>query len=311
MIFDASGSRLLDGAMSTLAQLTSDVARYSAEWWRDLAIRLSLSVAIAIVVTLLLRAWVRRTEARANEAADDSMEGPRRRRIATIAGLISATLQVIVWIVILFYVLAAFGVPLGPLFASAGIAGVALGFGAQTLVKDTLAGLFIALEGQFDIGDVIDLQTEGGPVSGTIEGLTLRITSVRQYDGTLSIVPNGSIQVTSNKTRGWGRAIVDVRVALTEDPDRVRDTLEQLLQELAADEPLRGWLREAPTVLGVVQLTDVAQVERVVAQTTPGNRLEAERFIRERITARITEQGIKVPPVPGAFGAAGETGVGL
>lgn len=297
--------------MSTLAQLTSDVARYSAEWWRDLAIRLSLSVAIAIVVTLLLRAWVRRTEARANEAADDSMEGPRRRRIATIAGLISATLQVIVWIVILFYVLAAFGVPLGPLFASAGIAGVALGFGAQTLVKDTLAGLFIALEGQFDIGDVIDLQTEGGPVSGTIEGLTLRITSVRQYDGTLSIVPNGSIQVTSNKTRGWGRAIVDVRVALTEDPDRVRDTLEQLLQELAADEPLRGWLREAPTVLGVVQLTDVAQVERVVAQTTPGNRLEAERFIRERITARITEQGIKVPPVPGAFGAAGETGVGL
>ena len=253
-----------------LAQASGDVARYSAEWWRDLGIRLGLAVVLALVATFLLRAWVRRCERRARDAADDSMEGPRRRRLATIAGLVSATLQVIIWIMIGFYLLAAFGVPLGPLFASAGIAGVALGFGAQTLVKDTLAGLFIALEGQFDIGDVIDLQTEGGPVSGTIEGLTLRITSVRQYDGTLSIVPNGSIQVTSNKTRGWGRAIVDVRVALSEDPDRVRQALDDLLMELANEEPLRSWLREAPSVLGVVQLTDVAQVERVVAQTRPG-----------------------------------------
>jgi len=202
-------------------------------------------------------------------------------------------------------------VPLGPLFASAGIAGVALGFGAQTLVKDTLAGLFIAMEGQFDIGDVIDLQTEGGPVSGTIEGLTLRITSVRQYDGTLSIVPNGSIQVTSNKTRGWGRAIVDVRVSLTEDPDRVREVLDELLTEFANSEPLHSWLRESPSVLGVVQLTDTAQVVRVVAQTRPGNRLDAERFLRERITARITERGVKVPPVPGAFGPQGGAGLGL
>jgi moderate conductance mechanosensitive channel len=294
-----------------LAQASIDAARYSTEWWRDLGIRLGLAVALVLIATFLLRAWVRRCERRAEAVADDSMEGPRRRRLATIAGLVSATLQVIIWIVIGFYLLAAFGVPLGPLFASAGIAGVALGFGAQTLVKDTLAGLFIALEGQFDIGDVIDLQTEGGPVSGTIEGLTLRITSVRQYDGTLSIVPNGSIQVTSNKTRGWGRAIVDVRVALAEDPDRVRQALDDLLAQLANEEPLRAWLREAPSVLGVVQLTDIAQVVRVVAQTRPGNRLEAERFLRERITARITEQDIKVPPVPGAVGQAGGSGVGL
>lgn len=294
-----------------LAQASADVARYSSEWWRDLGIRLGLAVVLALIATFLLRAWVRRCDRRAQDAADDSMEGPRRRRLATIAGLISATLQVIIWITIGFFLLAAFGVPLGPLFASAGIAGVALGFGAQTLVKDTLAGLFIALEGQFDIGDVIDLQTEGGPVSGTIEGLTLRITSVRQYDGTLSIVPNGSIQVTSNKTRGWGRAIVDVRVALDEDPDRVREALEDLLAELANEEPLRSWLREAPSVLGVVQLTDIAQVERVVAQTRPGNRLEAERFLRERITARITERGIKVPPVLGAMTPPGGSGIGL
>jgi small conductance mechanosensitive channel len=297
--------------LAQIPEIPSDVVRYSSEWWRDLAIQLGLAITVAIVITLLIRAWVRRAEQRAKDASDDSMEGPRRRRLATIAGLASATLQVLLWIVIVFYVLAAFGVPLGPLFASAGVAGVALGFGAQTLVRDTLAGLFIALEGQFDVGDVIELQTEGGPVNGTIEGLTLRSTSVRQYDGTLSIVPNGNIQVTSNKTRGWGRAIVDVRVALTEDPDRVRETLEELLDELVGEEPLRSWLRDAPSVLGVVQLTDVAQVERVVAQTRPGNRLEAERFLRERITSRITEHGIKVPPVTGAVGQPGASGVGL
>lgn len=292
--------------------LAIDAPRYTGDWWRDLAIQMGIALVVALVVTVLLRAWVRRCDRRAKAAADDSMEGPRRRRIATIAGLVSATLQVIVWIVIAFYLLAAFGVPLGPLFASAGVAGVALGFGAQTLVKDTLAGLFIALEGQFDVGDVIELQTEGGPVNGTIEGLTLRITSVRQYDGTLSIVPNGSIQVTSNKTRGWGRAIVDVRVALIEDPDRVRQVLEELLRELADVEPLRSWLRDPPSVLGVTQLTDSAQVVRVVAQTSPGNRLEAERYIRERVAARITEKGIQAPPMPGVTAPQGsEQGIGL
>jgi len=292
--------------VQVVAQASGDVARYSAEWWRDLGIRLGLALALALISTFLLRAWVRRSERRAQEAADDSMEGPRRRRLATIAGLVSATLQVIIWITIGFYVLAAFGVPLGPLFASAGIAGVALGFGAQTLVKDTLAGLFIALEGQFDVGDVLDLQTEGGPLSGTVEGLTLRVTSVRQYDGTLSVVPNGSIQVTSNKTRGWGRAIVDVRVALSEDPEKVRAVLEELFTEISDADPVKPWLRDQPKVLGVTQLTDVAQVIRAVAETLPNHRFDTERYLRERIAMRMTERGIQVPPIsPGRMPDAG------
>ena len=264
---------------------------------------MGLAVAVAIVITLLLLELGAPGRAAAKDTADDSMEGPRRRRIATIAGLASATLQVLLWIVILFYVLAAFGVPLGPLFASAGVAGVALGFGAQTLVRDTLAGLFIALEGQFDVGDVIELQTEGGPVSGTIEGLTLRHhlgAPVRRHaEHRAQRQHPGHEQQDARLGAGDRRR----RVALTEDPDRVREALEDLLGELADEEPLRSWLREAPSVLGVVQLTDVAQVERVVAQTRPGNRLEAERFMRERITARITEQGIKVPPVTGTTGS--------
>ncbi len=283
--------------MMFLAQVTD---KFSAEWWRDVAFGTGVAVAMAVVVTVATKLWSRRAGQKAAEAEKDPATARPARRRATVIGLIAGTVQIVAWVTVLLILMSEMGVPLGPLFASAGVLGVALGFGAQTVVKDTLAGLFIALEGQFDVGDVLDLQTEGGPVTGTVEGLTLRVTIVRQYDGTLSTVPNGSIQVTSNKTRGWGRAIVDVRVALTEDPERVRTVLDALFAQMAGEEPLKDWLRDPPKVLGVTQLTDTAQVIRAVADTLPNHRLEAERTLRARVTTCITENGIAVPPIAGA-----------
>jgi len=184
-----------------------------------------------------------------------------------------------------------------PLVASAGILGVALGFGAQSLVKDTISGLFMFLEGQYDVGDMVDLTASSGTVSGRVEALSLRTTSIRQYDGSLSIVPNGLIEVTNNRTRGWGRAVVDVRIALAEDADRVRGVIEELFAQILDQEPLKGWLREPPIVLGVTDLTDTAQVVRVAAETQPSHRIDAERYLRERIVQRMAERGVRVPPV--------------
>ena len=269
---------------------------FSGAWWTHLAWSFGVSLVIALAVTVVGRRLVRHARRRAQAGAED-VEGRALRRRATVIGLTAGTLQVIAWFFLVTVTLAALGVPLGPLFASAGIAGVALGFGAQSLVRDTLAGLFIALEGQFDVGDNVDLQSDGGLVSGTVEGLSLRVTTIRQFDGMLSTVPNGSIQVTSNRTRGWGRAIVDVRVALDEDPERVRKILEHLFDELVEDAPFDTWLRERPKVLGVTQLTDVAQVIRVAAETQPNHRMDTERLLRERISSRTTEKGVKSPPV--------------
>jgi len=283
--------------MTFLALVTD---RFSADWWREVAFGTGIAVALALVVTIATKLWSRRAGRKAAEAEKDPATARPARRRATVIGLIAGTVQIVAWVTVLLVLMSEMGVPLGPLFASAGVLGVALGFGAQTVVKDTLAGLFIALEGQFDVGDVLELQTEGGPVTGTVEGLTLRVTIVRQYDGTLSTVPNGSIQVTSNKTRGWGRAIVDVRVALTEDPERVRTVLDALFAQMALEEPLKDWLRDPPKVLGVTQLTDTAQVIRAVADTLPNHRLEAERTLRARVTTCITENGIAVPPIAGA-----------
>ncbi len=265
--------------------------------WLAFGLRDAIAIAVALAVSVIGRRYARRTRRRANASGDD-VEGRKLRRTATVVSLVVATVAVIVWFTVLLSILAWLGVSIGPLLASAGIAGVALGFGAQTLVRDTISGLFILLEGQFDVGDAVDLETEGGRVSGTVEGLTLRVTSVRQFDGTLSVVPNGAIQVTSNKTRGWGRAIVDVRVAIGEDPERVREALQSLFDELVEREPFASGLRKEPQVLGVTQTTDAAQVIRVVAETRPNQRYDIERRLRERISATISERGIKVPAVP-------------
>ena len=277
--------------------LATSVTNWTGDEWLGFALKTSILLAIALAVSVIGRRYLRRARRRAN-AAGDEPAGRKLRRTATVVSLIVTTVAVIVWFTAVLSILSWLGVSIGPLLASAGIAGVALGFGAQTLVRDTISGLFILLEGQFDVGDTVDLETEGGRVSGTVEGLTLRITSVRQFDGTLSVVPNGAIWVTSNKTRGWGRAIVDLRVALGEDPEKVRARLEELFAELAEEEPFASGLRTEPQVLGVTQTTDTAQVIRVVAETQPAQRYQIERRLRERISAAVTRSGIRVPPVP-------------
>ncbi len=277
------------------------VPRFSKEWWLSVGIALGLIVAVAGVVNAIARRYVRRLISKAEEQQrndPDRDRAQRMRRTATVARLILSTFQVVVWTIVVLVVLGSIGVNLGPLLAGAGIAGIALGFGAQSMVRDTLAGFFILAENQYAVGDSVELQTTGGAVAGTIEALTLRITSIRAFDGTLNIVPNGNINVTSNKTRGWGRAIVDVRLTFDQDVEQVRAVLQDLFQDLAGTEPFATGLREEPKVLGIVQLAADAQVLRIAAETIPSRRWEIERELRERITMRLAERGVALPTTP-------------
>ena len=283
---------------TTLAQAA--VEQFSSEWWLTVGVSLGLILVVAVVVNVIARRYVRRLENRATELAEGTEREKLRqaRRRATVAKLLLDTFQIIVWSVVVMIILTSLGVNLGPLLATAGIAGVALGFGAQTIVRDTLSGFFILAENQFDIGDTVELQTSAEPVSGTVEALTLRITTVRAFDGTLNIVPNGNILVTSNKTRGWGRAIVDLRLPYDQDVDQVREILTELFDEIREVHPFEGALREGPDVLGIVQLTDAAEILRVVAETIPSKRWEIERVLREQMTNRLTQRGVAAPPIP-------------
>jgi small conductance mechanosensitive channel len=275
--------------------VAEDLKVFSGEWWVRFALGVGVALVIAVVASWIVHHYVRRYRRRAASSGDDP-SGRRRRRLATAVGLAGGVIIVIAWSVVVLSLVSFFGVALGPLIASAGIAGLAIGFGAQQLVADTISGLFLVLEGQFDVGDTVQLETDGGQIAGTVERLSLRATAIREFDGTLSTVSNGLIQITRNKTRGWGRAIVDLRIALDEDPEKVRVLIEALLHDLANVEPYASGLREEPKVLGVTQLTENAQVIRVTAETEPSKRVDVERAMRQSIAGRLNAEGIRRPP---------------
>jgi small conductance mechanosensitive channel len=278
--------------LSGLAQVQRDPFT-----WEQDGLRIAVIVVVAIVVAIASRFIVRRFRRRL-EGSPSLTQVVNLQRATTLAHALSTALVVVIWAVALLMVLGELRVNLAPLLASAGVAGVALGFGAQSLVKDTLSGFFILLENQFGVGDVVELQTSAQPISGKVEGLTLRITSLRAFDGSLHVVSNGNIQVVSNRSRGWGRAIVDVRIAHGEDTDTVREILEELFEELRAEPAFSDPIREGPSVLGVETTSDFAQVVRVIADTRPSKRLDVERLLRERVTKRLTSKGVRLPVPP-------------
>jgi small-conductance mechanosensitive channel len=270
-------------------------------WFDNNGVRTIAIMVVAIVVTIVTRFLVLRFRHKL-EGKPSLTQELNLQRAATLTHALSTAIIVVIWTIAFLLILGTLHVELAPFLASAGVVGVALGFGAQSIVKDTLSGFFILLENQFGVGDIVQTQTTGGPVAGKVESLTLRITTLRDFDGTLHIVPNGNMQVISNKSRGWARAIVDVRLPYGEDVDRVRGILEDLFDEVRERPPLKDWLRDGPSVLGIEALSDYALVVRVIADTRPSKRFDAERLLREAIQARLAEQGIKVPlpPAPSA-----------
>ncbi len=267
-------------------------------WLRDVGLPILLTVVAAGLATLILRVIVRRFQ-RKLEQAPHLSEAGNLQRAATLAHALSATVVVIVWVLAAMLILNYLDVPLAPFIASAGIVGVALGFGAQSIVKDTLTGFFILLENQFGVGDTVEIRTPANPILGRVEWLTLRATALRAYDGTLHIVPNGNIVLVSNKSRGWARAIVDTAIAYGQDPEQVRELLDELFDELRVelrnDPQMKGWVMDGPSVLGIETTSDTGVVIRAVAETRPSKKADVERILRARITRRLTERGIRSP----------------
>ena len=219
-----------------------------------------------------------------------------------------AVTQVITWAtLVLIYCLTAvwvvslLGVPLSGFVAPATVAGVALGFGAQRIVQDVLAGFFLITERQYGFGDVIRLSAVGttGAV-GTVEEVTLRVTRMRTLDGEVVTTPNGQIVQVTNLSRDWARAVVDVPVPVSADVNRVSEILRAVCDDAFADDYLKRLMLDAPTVMGVESL-EVDQFNvRVVARTLPGKQFDVGRALRARITRALLSEGIMTAPALGA-----------
>jgi moderate conductance mechanosensitive channel len=249
--------------------------------------RLAAEAAEGAVPSLLARSRVPLHLLEQNSAAAER----RQQRAATMGSLLKSITTGVVAAVIVFMAVAQLGYNIAPLIASAGIVGLALGFGAQSLVKDFLSGIFMILEDQYGVGDVVDL----GTASGTIEAVGLRVTRLRDVNGTVWYVRNGEILAVGNMSQNWARTVLDIPVAFSEDLGRVRSLLEDVAHKVWEDPDYRPDILEEPEVWGVERWDPDGVVMRVVLKTAPLQQWSVAREMRERIKARFDAEGIEIP----------------
>ncbi len=271
-----------------------------SRWARGNGLEIVLLVVGSMLLTRLV-VWLGATVTARIDAQDGRTDALVRSEAAKHR---HALTQVITWAaVVLIYtitgvlVLERFGVPLASLIAPATVAGVALGFGAQRIVQDLLAGFFIITERQYGFGDLIRISNLGSTdgVTGTVEDVTLRITRIRTVNGEVVFIPNGQITQVTNLSRDWARAVVDVPLPPTADINRVNAILQTVCKEAYADETLRPLMLDAPTVMGVESI-DVDRLSvRVVSRTLPGQQFVVGRELRARIATALREAGITLP----------------
>ena len=234
----------------------------------------------------LLRPLRERMPATLQEAAGMRSER-RRQRADSLGSVLKSMASVAIFAVAVMLILSELGVNLAPLIASAGIAGVALGFGAQNLVKDFIAGLFMLLEDQYGVGDVVDV----GEASGTVEAVGLRITTIRDARGVLWYIRNGEIVRVGNRSQGWALVIVDVPVGFA-GVEEAAAVLRAAAAGLAADPEFTEDLLAAPEVLGVEQISVDGAVVRTTAKTVPEAQWRVGRELRRRLTEALESAGI-------------------
>jgi moderate conductance mechanosensitive channel len=213
------------------------------------------------------------------------------KRSRTLASVLVKIVEVTAFLLAAIIALGEAGFQLGPLIAGAGVVGLAIGFGAQSLVKDVLAGIFVLFENQYTEGDVVNV----AGIGGTVQRINLRRTILRDIDGIVHTIPNGEIRVSSNLTRSFARVNLNVSVGYGEDLDRVRDVIDEVGRELAADPHWGEKILEAPKVLRVNELGDSGVELKILGTVRPITQWEVTGELRKRVKQRFDREGIEIP----------------
>lgn len=239
-----------------------------------------------------VQGWVSRSTARTLARGGDAREMRAELRAETLGAVMAQTATILVWTIAFITALGQLGVQLAPLIAGAGIAGLAIGFGAQQLVRDFFAGFFILLEDQYGVGDAIVVNPE---VVGTVEEVSLRVTRLRSLDGTVWFVPNGEIRQLGNRSKEWARALVDIEVAYGEDIDEVGAIISQVSAKLRRDPEMSPKILEDVEILGVEMFGESGITIRTYIKTLPLEQFLVSRRFRQELKAAFDELGIEIP----------------
>jgi small conductance mechanosensitive channel len=264
----------------------------------DEAILAAVAGKLVVVAFIVLGAWIliRLTRALADrivrlvEVDDPDTVNDREKRARTLAGIFKGVSRIIILIIAALTVMQELGIPIGPLIAGVSVAGLAISFGAQNLVRDLISGFFILLEDQYKIGDVV----RAAGVSGVVEDMNLRVTVLRDTDGAAHFIPNGEIKVVSNLAKEWGRAVVNIGVAYQEDINRILAILKITGEEFQKDSRYSGLLLEPPQVLGIENFDPMQISIRVLIKTRPLKQWEVGREYRRRVKEAFDQNGVQV-----------------
>jgi moderate conductance mechanosensitive channel len=285
--------------MSTMPLAVTSLGDFR-RWVRGSGLEIVLLITGSILLSRLATWFGAKVTARidAKDRGSDALvrsEAAKHRH--SLTQVITWTALVLTYCITGVLVLERLGVPLTSLVAPATVAGVALGFGAQRIVQDILAGFFIITERQYGFGDLIRISSLGATtgVTGTVEDVTLRVTRMRTVNGEVVIIPNGQINQVTNLSRDWARAVVDVPLPATADINRVNDILQAVGKAVHADDTFRPLMLDAPIVMGVESIEVDRFSIRLVARTLPGKQFEVGRELRSRIATALRKEGIALP----------------
>ncbi|WP_457654189.1 mechanosensitive ion channel family protein [Rhodocaloribacter sp.] len=294
----AGPSGSADSVLSPLAEdarLTTLFREMRADFfdsglWLDILAR-GLSILIILLLTwFILRLIDRMTAGWTRRFESLPAIHPRRQRAFTIGNLINSTARYVLWPIAAIMILSELNVDVGALIATAGIAGLAIGFGAQTLVKDVIGGIFLLFDDTIHVGDYVKI----GEEAGTVEYIGVRMIKVRKFDGELLMVPAGELRIFGNRSIDFARVIVEVGVAYEQKLDDILPVVERVAEAWAAER--RAILRDdRPTVQAVTSFGDSSVNLRVVARVTPGEQWQAERDLRLALKRAFDEAGIEIP----------------
>jgi len=250
-----------------------------------------LGILIGLMILSKISKWIVRWMEKFVPEKDPLQAAEAKKRAHTLGNTLRHALLIAISFVAILMILGELGIQLGPLLATAGIGALAIGFGAQSLVKDVISGFFIILENQYRIGDVIEV----GGVSGLVESVSLRKTVLRDLEGRVHTIPNGEIKIVSNLSKEWSRSVLDIGISYREDVDQIINLLSQIGMELEAEEPYKSAILEPLQILGVERFGESQLVIRMMVKTVPLKQWGVGRELRRRIKNRFDEKGIQIP----------------
>jgi small conductance mechanosensitive channel len=250
--------------------------------------QIALIAALALIVLRVLDSAIARWKT--NVEGLPTLD-PRRQRVYTIGNLLSSAARYVIWPIAAIMILSEMNINVGALVATAGIAGLAFGFGAQTLVKDVIAGIFLLFDDTIHVGDLVRI----GNDAGTVEEIGVRLIRVRKFDGELLMVPAGELRIFGNKSIEFARVVVPVGLSYEQDIDTVLPVMERVAREWMASVDPGILMEDAPTVQGLMDFGDSSVTARIVMKVRPGEQFQAERDLRLRLKKAFDQLGVEIP----------------